>query len=366
MWIEELKNGKYRAVERYTDPMTGKQKKISVTIERDTRAARKEAQRILDQKIEKAIGESGRPEALTMKKLTELYLQHQKEAVKASTYQKCIPGMNKLCRVIGEDVLVNRLTAGYCMSKIQEVTSTASTINTYIGRIKQIMTWAYSVDLIDSRTWLDKLQKVKDNRKDRIEDKYLEPDELQAVIDGLRNEKHKAMTKFLALTGCRIGEALALTMSDLDGEYIHITKTMDVITRLVMDTPKTAESTRDIYIQPELKTFLSRYRKDRLYWQLQSGHKSDLLFSSSNGTALDYTNYLRALKKASAAIGHEITPHALRHTHASVLAAQGMSYDAIARRLGHAGEGVTKQVYMHVTSKLREMDNARMDSVRIL
>ena len=170
----------------------------------------------------------------------------------------------------------------------------------------------------------------------------------------------------MSRTGCRIGEALALTMSDLDGEYIHITKTMDVITRLVMDTPKTAESTRDIYIQPELKTFLSRYRKDRLYWQLQSGHKSDLLFSSSNGTALDYTNYLRALKKASAAIGHEITPHALRHTHASVLAAQGMSYDAIARRLGHAGEGVTKQVYMHVTNKIREMDNARMDSVRIL
>ena len=24
MWVEELKNGKYKFVERYTDPMTGK------------------------------------------------------------------------------------------------------------------------------------------------------------------------------------------------------------------------------------------------------------------------------------------------------------------------------------------------------
>ena len=36
MWIEETKNGKYKTVERYTDYLTGKQKEISVTIDKNT------------------------------------------------------------------------------------------------------------------------------------------------------------------------------------------------------------------------------------------------------------------------------------------------------------------------------------------
>ena len=34
MWTEKTKNGKYKHVERYTDPITGKTRKISVTTER--------------------------------------------------------------------------------------------------------------------------------------------------------------------------------------------------------------------------------------------------------------------------------------------------------------------------------------------
>ncbi len=36
MWIEELKNGKFRACERHTDMMTGKQKSVPVTIKKLT------------------------------------------------------------------------------------------------------------------------------------------------------------------------------------------------------------------------------------------------------------------------------------------------------------------------------------------
>ena len=34
MWTEKTKNGKYKHVERYTDPITGKEKKVSVTTEK--------------------------------------------------------------------------------------------------------------------------------------------------------------------------------------------------------------------------------------------------------------------------------------------------------------------------------------------
>ena len=362
MWIEELQNGKFRAVERYTDPMTGKQKKISVTIDKDTRSARKEAQRILDQKIEDRIGKQEVHE-LTLKELTSMYVAHLEETVKASTYAAQKPVYGKIKTIIGEDVLVERLTAAYAMQRIRKKTEVPSTINHYITFLRTMFAWAYNAELVNNR--LDRLQKVKDDRKSRIEDKYLEPDELEKLLNEIKNEKYKALTRFLALSGLRIGEAIALTMDDLD-EYIHVTKTYSRQTKSIMDTPKTATSARDVYIQPELAEFLKQYRRDRLQWQLVEGVRTDLLFFGEKGGHVNYVNYGRALDRASAAIGHRITPHALRHTHVSILAAQGVSYDTIARRLGHAGEGITKQVYLHVTQKLRERDNEAMQDVRIL
>jgi integrase len=346
--------------------MTGKQKKVSVTIDKDTRSARKEAQRILDQKIEEKIGKSAAPQELRLKDTVDLYLAAQKEVIKPSTYGVAKNTLPKLARIIGEDVLIGRLNAPYVMSKIRAETDKPVTINWRIKEIKKIIRWAYGQDLIESKSWLDKLAPVKDDRKARIEDKYLEPEELQKLLDAIHDLKHKALTQFLVLTGCRIGEALALTMDDIDGDYIHITKGYSWHEDLLQDTPKTAESNRDIYIQPELADFLRQYKRDRLQWQLVEGIRTDLLFFNSSGDHLGYLRYYRHLRSASASIGHEITPHALRHTHASMLAAAGMSYDAIARRLGHAGDGVTKEVYLHVTRKLREADAEAMRSVRIL
>ncbi len=34
MWVEELSNGKFKFVERYTDYMTGKVKRVSVTMDK--------------------------------------------------------------------------------------------------------------------------------------------------------------------------------------------------------------------------------------------------------------------------------------------------------------------------------------------
>ena len=52
MWIEELKNGKYACRDTYKDPLTGKFKKVSVTIDKNTRAERKAAEELLRQKID--------------------------------------------------------------------------------------------------------------------------------------------------------------------------------------------------------------------------------------------------------------------------------------------------------------------------
>ena len=52
MWIEETKNGKFKFVERYTDYITGKQKKVSVTMDKNTPKNRKLALEMLNKKMQ--------------------------------------------------------------------------------------------------------------------------------------------------------------------------------------------------------------------------------------------------------------------------------------------------------------------------
>ena len=52
MWIEELQNGKFKYNERYKDLLTEKTKYVSVTLTSKSNQAKKQAQSILDKKIE--------------------------------------------------------------------------------------------------------------------------------------------------------------------------------------------------------------------------------------------------------------------------------------------------------------------------
>ena len=51
MWSEQQPNGKVKFVERYRNPLTGKENKVSVTMEKDTRSTRKQAEGILQERI---------------------------------------------------------------------------------------------------------------------------------------------------------------------------------------------------------------------------------------------------------------------------------------------------------------------------
>ena len=56
----------------------------------------------------------------------------------------------------------------------------------------------------------------------------------------------------------------------------------------------------------------------------------------------------------------EITIHALRHTHASILLYEGVSISSISRRLGHASMDVTQRVYLHTIKELETKDDGKI------
>ena len=76
----------------------------------------------------------------------------------------------------------------------------------------------------------------------------------------------------------------------------------------------------------------------------------------------------KAFKKVCEDItGKSLTAHGLRHTHASLLFEQGFTYDQVGRRLGHAGNSrVTREIYVHITEKLRIKDADAIQQIRLL
>ena len=50
-----------------------------------------------------------------------------------------------------------------------------------------------------------------------------------------------------------------------------------------------------------------------------------------------------------AKLNTSLTPHSLRHTHASLLAEAGATLESIMERLGQVDDETTRKVYLHIT-----------------
>ena len=373
MWSEIKENGKVKYIERYIDPLTMKSKKISITLSgKDTAVNRKKAMETLQAKITIATDYSSiTRKDITLDQLYQKYAAYQKTAVKASTSERNSRTLKGLVRVFGKDAIVNHLTAAYIIDKLQAMDCSNITRNEYLRRFKAMLSWGEKMDLHDNYGLIRKLQSFKEEttKRERIQDKYLEPDEAKKLLAYMENHdlwKWYYLTNILLLSGMRIGEAIALEDADVDAEAIHVAKTYDPINRIVT-TPKTLTSTRDVYIQQELADIIKRYRIWRREYNFEHGIKPSLFFSDRKGEHISYYSYDKYLREASEhELGRRITPHTLRHTHVSLLAAKGVPIETITRRVGHENSRITRDIYLHTTKSVIEADNEAIRLKKIL
>lgn len=365
MWIEPYKD-KYRAIERYTDPMTGKTRRVSTIIDKDTKAQRKAAETVLRIKIEEATTIKADSD-ITVQEVADKYINHQKQSVRRQTWKRDESMIHSVVKLLRPDVKANTLSARYISQQLESSKKGNVTLNTYLEHTKRMLKWAYRNDYIHEVAYLDKITPYPDKeKKARIEDKYLSSDELRSLLESMKIENWKLLTHFLALSGLRIGEALALEEKDV-ADYIHVDKTMDLINGIVTENAKTECSNRDVYIQPELATVIKNIRKYKKIASMRYGFRSDLFFPNHVGDHLNYYSYAKYLKENTQAVtGRTLTPHALRHTHVSLLAEKGVPLEVISRRVGHDNSTITRQIYLHITEKQREKDNEQIKNVKIL
>lgn len=378
MWCEPKKNGTVVYRERYKDPLTEKTKIVSVTKQKDTPQNRNKAHRELSAKIELLIqATQSQNVSVTLSQLQSEYLKAQALVFKQATVKRNRVITSKMIDLLGPCSIVDNLTAQYVNSMLLNSSKPISTINNYLTRFKAMLNWGYENDYHDNLKLISKLKLFQDTNSEtsdmseKITEKYLEPNEVHTMLDYMKkgNLWHwYYVTSILVLTGLRFGELTALEINDVDMEHrtIHITKNYDP-NNDILTTPKTATSIRDVHIQPDLYTELKKCILWRNEILLEKGFRTSLLIPNiRTGYYMSHRAFEKFFGEATEQqLGRHLSPHALRHTHASLLAENGMTTDEIARRLGHNRSVVTKQIYIHVTKKVKENDNQKLDKIKL-
>jgi integrase len=178
-------------------------------------------------------------------------------------------------------------------------------------------------------------------------------DELQTFLDGTAEHWLQPLWRLLLGTGLRLGEALALTWNDVGlGVAVTVSGTLQRLDGApVVTTPKTPSSARTVIVPSEVTAALQRQKAQQDAWREAAAgdwHESDFVFTGTQGNPLWASTVEHALKRECARLGlPAVTPHGLRHLHASLLLNEGLPVTAVSARLGHANPAITLKVYAH-------------------
>lgn len=347
--------------ERVIDPNTGLKKTVSTTIKGTGKKAEAEAAKRLEDKIEHIADVR-----IMFSDATEIFLRECEKTKKASTVRRYTFELKAFMNVVG-DFYLDVITAGYIRTKLMDSGRSNRTLNGYLKVFKCFWLWAYRNDYVKGREVADKLQNFTDiPEKERIQDKYLEPWELKKLLDAMTEKRWNLLSRLLALTGMRVGEAIALNRTDIRFNKIFINKTYDA-NNAIITPPKSFDSKREIHIQPELQELINEIDEYASEIREKCGSNTDIFFPNFNGNYLPYAAYSKYVREvAERALNRRVTPHIFRHSHASLLFSKGMSLDAVSARLGHSDSKITKEIYLHRLEELKEKENKFLDGITLI
>lgn len=381
MWIEELPNGKYKYIERYKDPYSEKTKKVSITLNSKSNQAKKQAQKELIEKIEKRLHE------VDINKITfaELVLEWQSyfpNTVKARTYSNYKYPLKIIQSYFDSDFLIHNISRLQIKKFINELYYDENYSLNYVKMIKNALSsiFEYAIHMeyiLENPAKNIVIKKKPDQAKDtnQISEKYLERDELVQIIKYQKNSLYGArnskLTEFIALTGLRFGEAVALKYDDFDGLSVDVRGTIDYVSfkssSAHITSPKTSKSTRRVELSDRAIEIVTEFINENELKKLNSNYKEKgFIFTTSTGNPIIISNFNNSLKKASRSVGinKHVTSHILRHTHISLLSELGVPIKAIMDRVGHEEAETTLKIYTHVTDNMKQDVINKLNSIR--
>jgi integrase len=182
--------------------------------------------------------------------------------------------------------------------------------------------------------------------------KALAMDQAVAVLTTASASRLHAYIVVSLLCGIRTEEARALTWDRVHLAVVGDTPPHIEVWRSVRATgdTKTKKSRRTLTLPAQAVAVLKAHKAQQAAERLAAGalwQNTGLVFTTTVGTALDAANVRRGFRvvaKEAGLVGIW-TPRELRHSFVSLMSANGVPIEAIARLVGHAGTTVTEAVY---------------------
>ena len=346
------------------DPATGKERRTTRRGFKTMKEA-KQAERNLLIDVEENGLPSNQSDGFrdpTFEELASLWLENYKTTVKPSTFENVKSKVEKMTEEHFKELKLKKITVAYCQKVVIELSKSYVLYNHYLSVINRIFKYAVLMDILDSNPF-DKVIKPK-SRQTQRKGNFLTKEELREFLKLAQTATLSyffPLVHLMSYTGLRQGEALALKWSDIDFENKKITvdKTAARIKeKQTLQTPKTKNSKRVISIDPTTLSILKNWKKDQIKIYFKNGKHfegdDNFIFTNQRGDWVHIHNFIPYFKRF--VTDHKlkpITPHGLRHTHASLLFSAGVEPKNISDRLGHSTVQITLDLYTHITEEQR-------------
>lgn len=236
----------------------------------------------------------------------------------------------------------------------------------FYNLINRVLTWAYKMQIIEHNVADRVILPVNTDQLKSQSENYYDLDELKHFFECLNDmddEQPYIYFRLLAFTGMRKGESLVLTWNDIDfnNKQISITKTLSSGEhgKLLINTPKTENSTRTIDVDTKTIELLRHWRKTQRQKYLMLGFNTlssdQLVFANEKNTLFHPGKPRVWLQRVITKYDlKEITVHGFRRTYATLAFEADATIKEVQSQLGHKNYKTTMDIYTEVTSKQKK------------
>ena len=387
MWVtENKKTGKYVFNDMFKNPLTGKWKHVSVTYGKNTARVRKDAQIELNKKIEKKLQElqSGNSN-ITLSQLVKKYFELAKDQLAEATLYRKQHTLATIVEDLDGQTIARKikptLLNKYFDSLLYEKKLANATVQSYRSCLSAVYEYGIRYGYLTENPVTNSRPTYKNERakkNDEIENKYLTDTELQKILKDCDEQKRKDLKDlctWMYLTGMRIGEASSLQKKDIlqtkDGEWFarvsgtlltHRNEPEKNKRHSKSNSAKTGNSNRDVLLSDDAVKLVKEHFKGKKL--------NDFLFVNEWPTSDGYfipgkvNNVLKSIARRQG-IKKDLTSHFFRHTHISKLAELGVPLYVIQKRVGHGNSRITREIYLHVTDKVKKDLKNKLDMLDV-
>ena len=285
---------------------------------------------------------------MTFYELAYKYFEYQKPRLKAASYYDLTKKVeNKIISYFGNMPFksITPITVLEWQSTMSEYSyKYQKDIFTHLVSIYNFAEKYYDIPNIMNK--VDRPRNI-EGKKEML---FWTPEEFSTFISAVDRPDYNILYLFLYLSGCRRGEALALTWEDVDFTS-HTVKISKNIAYKVgekgkpyqITTPKNVGSNRTVHLPKSFFSQLESYRT----WQLENTTSQNFVFGADD--PLPPTSIERNLTKYAEMAGvKRIRIHDLRHSCASYLIHKGVTIVGVSHHLGHSSTKQTLDTYSHI------------------